>query len=736
MSLRKKTFYLLSSIFMMAAIPLISYLSYSLFVAHEQGIERVLENESRQILRSLDRYFFERIGDIQILSEYDVIRDPSSTRVQITAVLERFVKYYKTYDSISVLDAHGRTIAHSNQLHIHQTLPSSFPLSEVFQIKKYRIWYEFYEDRTALMRIAFPLFDPQGRPFRIILFEITLDRIQSLLNTFVSNRVEVHLYNGDGKLIYANVPTQKLSLFDAHPESLPLKNQILKHQLKPTSLPSNHLRESFSLLGISEGFRDFERGSWILLVEQEAGVALQEWRKVIISTLGVVFIGIIAIGFLLLSISTKISDPLILIANIANEIGKGNFKAVEQLPERHDELGILSRRIKEMVGQIQSSIDQIQREKETAQTAMAQAIEANKAKDSFLSVMSHEMRTPLNSIIGFGSILLESEIPETAKEHARFIVQSGNQLLLLVNDVLDYSKVAHGKMDFEQISFSVLEVVESTTALLAPSAHAKNIEVITEVPPNFPRNLIGDPHRFKQVISNFLSNAVKFTDSGWIRIRLESEFSTTDPLIQISIEDTGIGILPEQIPHLFNPFTQADSSISRKFGGSGLGLAICKKFIDAWNGTIHVESHYQKGSRFSFQLSLPFDPTPSAPFPLPLGEREDRLLIFDPLPESLCGLQFNLDPFLQVQTTQDFEKVIDAIQNKRAQLILVSIPLNYSQIPTNWYKVLFSSDVPILLLAQRSLKLNLPTPHRVTEKPPQRYRLLKIIAEMIALSKK
>jgi PAS domain S-box-containing protein len=345
--------------------------------------------------------------------------------------------------------------------------------------------------------------------------------------------------------------------------------------------------------------------------------------------------------------------------------------------------------------------------KAIAEKAALVAEDAVKTKQQFLSNMSHEIRTPMNAIVGFTKVLLKTELTEKQKEYLSAIKNSGDALIVLINDILDLAKVDAGKMTFEKIPFKLSASLSSMLHLFETKIQEKNLELVKEYDANIPEVLVGDPVRLHQIILNLVSNAVKFTSEGKITVGVRLLVQDAEnAVVEFSVTDTGIGIKQEKLANIFDDFQQATSGTSRLYGGTGLGLAIVKNLIEPQGGTIKVKSEVGEGSTFSFILSFKktfekADQDENLDIELEAGCKDARILVVEDIALNQLLMKTLLEDFgFKMDVASNGEIAIDMMRKNCYDIVLMDLqmPIMNGFDTTRYIRKEMKSKVPIIAL--------------------------------------
>ncbi|MDQ7056604.1 MAG: cache domain-containing protein [Persephonella sp.] len=313
---------------------------------------------------------------------------------------------------------------------------------------------------------------------------------------------------------------------------------------------------------------------------------------------------LVLVGFYSYISLRKILNPISTLTDLTIKVAKGDYSVRSNI-KQSDELGLLSENFNKMVDTIEDHIKNLdQKVKEQTrelETAKEKAEESARFKSQFLANMSHEIRTPMNGIIGMLYLLSKTELTPKQRSYIEKIDRNAKNLLGIINDILDLSKIEAGKLSIEKVEFDLFETIDNVISIVEVKAHEKNLELIVSYDVNLPRHFYGDSLRISQILTNLLGNAVKFTEKGEIELSVSKVKKNR---VRFKVRDTGIGMTEEQQEKLFQPFVQADGSTTRRFGGTGLGLSISRRLVELMNGKIWVESEPGKGSTFTFEIEL------------------------------------------------------------------------------------------------------------------------------------
>ncbi|MDQ8179374.1 ATP-binding protein [Pelagicoccus sp. SDUM812005] len=394
-----------------------------------------------------------------------------------------------------------------------------------------------------------------------------------------------------------------------------------------------------------------------LLIETDSRSLHAELRKAITIAVIIVALGTLFSVWIANLLQRLITRPLLELEQFAKQVAQDGNYSRRASKRFDDEIGSLAQSVNTMMEGVQERDraisehnrtleDQVSTRTRELRTAMHKAEAASKAKSEFLSTMSHELRTPLNAIVGMSSVLASEKIDHELQNYVKIIQSSSDNLLAIINEILDYSKIESGHLELETAPFSLPDCLEEAIDMVAALHWEKQVDFFVTLDPSLPYTILGDITRLRQVVVNLLGNAAKFTRTGYVW--LEAKYASTDDdvpssTLSIAVHDTGIGIPQDRLDRLFQAFSQVDSTTTRQYGGTGLGLAISQKLVKAMGGDIAVRSVEGKGTTFSFELSLANAPAETiaarlAPDPLPIDRSLSVQVPFTPLKESLEAL--------------------------------------------------------------------------------------------------
>jgi two-component system sensor histidine kinase BarA len=385
---------------------------------------------------------------------------------------------------------------------------------------------------------------------------------------------------------------------------------------------------------------------WVLLVASRENLLIQQYHNTGVAVT-VAFSVVVVTALLALRIGQSISAPVISLENTVSQLEAGKYSSRAAI-EGPIETQLLAHGINSLAESVGQSQEQLQAKVEDATRQLSLALEnmgkqnehleenrrelqqAITAKDQFLARMSHELRTPLTAVTGFARLLNHSDLNREQAEYSENIAAASNLLLETIDGILDYLKLQTDALAIESVAFDLRALLESLVAMHAYQAYGKSLELVLIIAADVPVRLMGDPTRIKQVVNNLLSNAIKFTDRGEVVLHIECLNQSADKVqLHVSVSDSGVGIENASIGRLFQPFSQADDSITRRFGGTGLGLVICKQLVELMGGEISLESQSGQGTRVSFQLPLGINPKFYRQSPAELAYQQLCMLVYD-----------------------------------------------------------------------------------------------------------
>ncbi|HCR9265228.1 TPA: two-component sensor histidine kinase BarA [Salmonella enterica subsp. enterica serovar Enteritidis] len=479
----------------------------------------------------------------------------------------------------------------------------------------------------------------------------------------------------------AGAPFPRRLSVDRHGDIMILRTPIISESYSPDESAIADAKNTKNMLG------------YVALELDLKSVRLQQYKEIFISSVMMLFcIGIALIfGWRLMR---DVTGPIRNMVNTVDRIRRGQLDSrVEgfmlgeldmlknginsmamSLAAYHEEM---QHNIDQATSDLRETLEQMEIQNVELDLAKKRAQEAARIKSEFLANMSHELRTPLNGVIGFTRLTLKTELNPTQRDHLNTIERSANNLLAIINDVLDFSKLEAGKLILESIPFPLRNTLDEVVTLPAHSSHDKGLELTLNIKNDVPDNVIGDPLRLQQVITNLVGNAIKFTESGNIDILVEKRaLSNTKVQIEVQIRDTGIGIPERDQSRLFQAFRQADASISRRHGGTGLGLVITQKLVNEMGGDISFHSQPNRGSTFWFHIHLDLNPNVIIDGPSTACLAGKRLAYIEP---NATAAQCTLDLLSDTPVEVVYSPTFSALPLAHYDIMILSVPVTFRE---------------------------------------------------------
>lgn len=449
---------------------------------------------------------------------------------------------------------------------------------------------------------------------------------------------------------------------------------------------------------------------WVALELSHANSTVAKYQTLMTSSL-IIILGILVNWLIALRMTRGVIRPIEEVTRAVTEIKEGKLDTRvysgggEELLLLEAGINSMAETLSKAHNEMQHNIDQATEDlRETLETieiqnieldiARKEALEASRIKSEFLANMSHEIRTPLNGILGFTNLLMKGHLSQHQKDHLVTIKKSSEILLTIINDILDFSKIEAGKLILDRTPLKLREIIEDVMTMLAPTAHSKGLDLVPLIYSDVPNNILGDPLRIKQIITNLVNNAIKFTQSGEVVLRAMLEAQKDNSItVKISVSDTGVGLSRVQQQSLFNAFAQADASTARQYGGTGLGLVISKRLIEEMGGEIGLDSELGKGSIFWFTLSTEIASNAS-PDPKLEALSGERIIYMENQATTGLAVQHMLSNLgvhvKQVDSPVALIKGVIEAQEQRKGFAAAIVGINRHLMASNQYKQLLS----------------------------------------------
>ncbi|MGI6091673.1 MAG: response regulator [Negativicutes bacterium] len=562
--------------------------------------------------QTINRWFEERSAEIRAVAGWRDIKEQD-----LPAIQERIYNHMgprEDFINIGYADKNGNLIVEGTGQYINMNIADRTSFQEA---KKGRDYISGVHESPGagagepVVIFSSPVFGDDGEFKGAVLGAVKLDKIKAIISSFRSGKTgETILLNSDGVVLTESRFTPQL-IKDGIVEKTTIMN--LKQDIRtfPGKEDSNErvaIYKDYRGKTVIGAYRWLEGQKWLLVGKVDEEEVFGPFQNDLTSMI-VIFMAILLGSIpITLMLSKKVESSVTGLIASLQSLQQGDYyhrvdqKIIDKAPEELRELCLA---YNSMVETVKAKTEELHQVNSHLVSARDAALAASVAKSQFLAIMSHEIRTPMNAIIGMAELLWDTNLTPEQEQYVRVFRSAGENLLCIINDILDLSKIETGYLELDNSAFDLEEIVEKTCEVFAVRAHEKGIELACRIESTVPLNLLGDAGRLRQVLSNLLGNAVKFTEKGEVVLEVScSPIAGNKQEIAFTVRDTGIGIPANKINEIFDPFTQVDASVTRRYGGTGLGLAITKRIVQIIGGSITVDSIVGQGS--VFRVIIPF----------------------------------------------------------------------------------------------------------------------------------
>jgi len=600
--------------FVLVLLP--SILLMTIFVYHSllnttKGVNASLHSVITIQEQTINRWFYERSAEVRSIAQWEVVRESD-----ISGIGERIREYLgprTDLSNIAYVDKNGQILIEgmgkyqvniSDRNYFQDAQKGKESVSDIVAAR-------VSATGEPVIIFSCPVFDADGKFQGAVLGIVKLEKMDEIITNFRFGKTgETILLNSDGIIM-----TESRFTPDLIKDGIIDKTTKMSLRLNMDAFPiTSNDTDGYSIF---KDYRDktvigayhwVEGRNWIIVGKVDQDEVFGPFYRDLSSMLFIFVMILVGSIPMTLALSRKIESSVTGLITSLRSIQKCNYfskvdeKIIDKAPVELQELCLS---FNKMSDAIRSKTDELKQTNNALVAARDEALAASVAKSQFLATMSHEIRTPMNAIIGMAELLWDTPLTPEQEQYVRVFRSAGENLLGIINDILDLSKIETGYLELEHAAFDLEEFVEKTCEVFAVRAHEKGIELACRMEPDVPAFIIGDAGRLRQALSNLLGNAIKFTEKGEVVLEI-SRVGQVDSMQEVcfTVRDTGIGIPDNKLKEIFEPFTQVDASITRRYGGTGLGLAITKRISEVMGGSIVVKSVVGQGSTFS--ITIPF----------------------------------------------------------------------------------------------------------------------------------